>query len=38
VRTQLNDFMQFHVGPANREWHREVSAGRYPIALIERLK
>lgn len=38
LRTQLNDFMQFHVEPANREWHREVSAGRYPIALIERLK
>jgi acyl-CoA dehydrogenase len=38
LRTQLCDFMQFHVEPANREWHQEVSAGRYPIALIERLK
>jgi acyl-CoA dehydrogenase len=38
LRTQLGDFMRFHVEPANREWHNEVSAGRYPIALIERLK
>jgi acyl-CoA dehydrogenase len=38
LRTQLSNFMQFHVEPANREWHYEVNAGRYPIALIERLK
>lgn len=38
LRTQLGDFMRFYVEPANREWHDEVSAGRYPIALIERLK
>ena len=38
LRMQLDDFMHFHVEPANREWHNEVSAGRYPIALIERLK
>jgi acyl-CoA dehydrogenase len=38
LRSQLDDFMRFHVEPANREWHNEVSAGRYPIALIERLK
>jgi acyl-CoA dehydrogenase len=38
LRTQLEDFMRFHVEPANRDWHGEVSAGRYPVALIERLK
>lgn len=38
LRTQLEDFMRFHVEPANRNWHDEVSAGRYPVALIERLK
>jgi len=38
LRAQLGDFMRFHVEPANREWHREVAAGRYPLALIERLK
>jgi len=38
LRTQLEDFVRFYVEPANREWHDEVSAGRYPIALIERLK
>lgn len=38
LRTQLGDFMRFHVEPANRDWHNEVSAGRYPVALIERLK
>jgi len=38
LRMQLDDFMHFHVEPANREWHNEVSAGRYPVALIERLK
>ena len=38
LRTQLEDFMRFHVEPANRDWHDEVSAGRYPVALIERLK
>ena len=38
LQTQLSNFMQFHVEPANREWHHQVSAGRYPIALIERLK
>lgn len=38
LRTQLEDFMRFHVEPANRAWHDEVSAGRYPVALIERLK
>ena len=38
LRMQLDDFMHFHVEPANRDWHSEVSAGRYPIALIERLK
>jgi len=38
LRTQLEDFMRFHVEPANRDWHDEVYAGRYPVALIERLK
>jgi acyl-CoA dehydrogenase len=38
LRMQLDDFMHFHVEPANREWHNEVSTGRYPIVLIERLK
>ena len=38
LRSQLEDFMRFHVEPANREWHNEVSAGRYPVALIARLK
>lgn len=38
LRAQLDDFMRFHVEPANREWHNEVAAGRYPLTLIERLK
>jgi acyl-CoA dehydrogenase len=38
LRGQLSDFMRFHVEPANLAWHREVAAGRYPLALIERLK
>jgi acyl-CoA dehydrogenase len=38
LRTQLDDFMRYHIEPANREWHQQVGAGRYPIALIERLK
>jgi acyl-CoA dehydrogenase len=38
LRAQLGDFMRFHVEPANRDWHRETAAGRYPVALIERLK
>jgi acyl-CoA dehydrogenase len=38
LRAQLDDFMRYHIEPANREWHQEVCAGRYPIALIERLK
>ncbi|RJF74077.1 acyl-CoA dehydrogenase family protein [Rhodopseudomonas palustris] len=38
LRAQLNDFMRFHVEPQNVAWHHEVAAGRYPLALIERLK
>jgi acyl-CoA dehydrogenase len=38
LRTLLNDFMLYHVEPANKEWHGVVSAGQYPIALIDRLK
>ena len=38
LRTQLDDFMRYHIEPANREWHQEVYAGRYPVALVERLK
>ncbi|MGP9813960.1 acyl-CoA dehydrogenase family protein [Rhodopseudomonas sp. NSM] len=38
LRAQLSDFMRFHVEPANVAWHRDVAAGRYPSALIERLK
>lgn len=38
LRAQLTDFMRFHVEPANRQWHGEVAAGRYPLALLERLK
>jgi acyl-CoA dehydrogenase len=38
LRAQLGDFTRFYVEPANQEWHREVSAGRYPLALIDRLK
>ena len=38
LRAQLSDFMRFHVEPANVAWHRDVAAGRYPLALIERLK
>jgi acyl-CoA dehydrogenase len=38
LRAQLGDFMRHYVEPANHEWHRETSAGRYPTALIERLK
>ncbi|MFX8708235.1 acyl-CoA dehydrogenase, partial [Acinetobacter baumannii] len=30
--------MDRYVIPANVEWHREVEAGRYPLALIDRLK
>jgi len=36
LRTQLDDFMRYHIEPANREWHQEVGAGRYPVALVER--
>jgi acyl-CoA dehydrogenase len=38
LRGQLSDFMRFHVEPGNLAWHRETAAGRYPLALIERLK
>jgi heme exporter protein B len=38
LRTQLDNFMRYHIELANREWHQEVCVGRYPIALIERLE
>lgn len=38
LRTQLDDFMRYHIEPANREWHLQTRAGCYPTALIERLK
>jgi acyl-CoA dehydrogenase len=38
LRAQLSDFMRYHVEPANVAWHREVTARRYPLDLIERLK
>lgn len=34
----LGSFMNHHVLPANAEWHREAEAGRYPLALLDRLK
>lgn len=38
LQSHLQVFMDRYVIPANVEWHREVEAGRYPLALIDRLK
>lgn len=38
VQQCLHSFMKHHVLPANAEWHREAEAGRYPLALVDRLK
>lgn len=38
LRSKLKNFMEDHVLPANTGWHREAAAGRYPMALIEKLK
>lgn len=38
MQSHLQVFMDRFVLPANVEWHREVEAGRYPLALIDRLK
>lgn len=34
----VRNFMDCHVVPNNREWHRQVEQGRFPIELIEDLK
>jgi acyl-CoA dehydrogenase len=34
----LRGFMQRHVLPANREWHRLAESGVYPLAVIDPLK
>ncbi len=38
IQSHLQVFMDRYVLPANVEWHREVEAGRYPLALVNRLK
>jgi acyl-CoA dehydrogenase len=38
LQSQLTAFMDRHILPANTEWHRQVEAGTYPMALIDGLK
>ena len=38
MQSHLQVFIDRHILPANVEWHREVEAGRYPMALFDRLK
>ena len=38
LQSHLQVFMDRFVLPANLEWHRETAQGRYPMALIDRLK
>ncbi|MCK8785350.1 acyl-CoA dehydrogenase family protein [Roseomonas sp. NAR14] len=38
LQSRLRAFMRRHVFPADAEWHAEAAAGRYPLALVDRLK
>lgn len=38
MQQKLREFMQRHVLPANRDWHRQSKNGAYPMALIDSLK
>jgi acyl-CoA dehydrogenase len=38
LQSTLHVFMKRHILPANAEWHWQVEAGNYPMALIDRLK
>lgn len=38
LRAELTDFMETHVVPRDRDWHREVKAGSYPVSFMEDLK
>ena len=38
LQSHLQVFMDRYILPANVEWHREAARGRFPLALIERLK
>ena len=38
MQDTLKKFMQRHVLPANREWHRLADSGTYPLDVIEPLK
>ena len=38
MQSHLQVFIDRHILPDNVEWHREVEAGRYPMALFDRLK
>jgi acyl-CoA dehydrogenase len=38
LRTRLRAFMDAHVLPAEPQWNAEVAAGRFPLALVDRLK
>src|ERR1700677_990010 len=38
LRTQVRAFMDAHIVPRIRQWHDEVSAGRYPVSFMETLK
>jgi acyl-CoA dehydrogenase len=38
LQSRLQVFMDRYILPANIEWHRQVEAGHYPMALIDGLK
>lgn len=38
LRQQLTEFMEEHVIPRDRLWHKEVKAGQYPVSFMEDLK
>ncbi len=38
LRERMKAFMDDHVVPANIPWHRQYSAGTYPLDVLEPLK
>ena len=38
LRQQLTEFMEEHVIPRDRLWHKEVKADQYPVSFMEDLK
>ena len=38
LRRELTDFMEDHVIPRDRQWHKEVKAGQYPVSFMDDLK